>query len=185
MAISLLKKILKFFSSFQNIPAVSLRPSGTPNGAKWKKGGGESVRAKMVSARRRTTVQRRTGEAKKATYIHTHSDKEGGQMVRRDGATREKQQLARVFTVCQSGLNMACFWHFFPSRTHSPFLMTLSAQNRKKKKWIYIFSSSTLSKCRVKSKLFTCFSWRRNTNSPPSRFPNATVAVWHLKNDQW
>lgn len=42
-------------------------------------------------------------------YTDTHRDKEGGQMVKRDGAMCEKQQLARVSAVCQSGLNMACF----------------------------------------------------------------------------
>lgn len=66
--------IRNFFPSFQNIPAVSLRPSGTPNGAKWKKGGGGSVRAKMVSARQRTTVQQGTVEVKETTYICTHTE---------------------------------------------------------------------------------------------------------------
>lgn len=52
-------------------------------------------------------------------------------MVKRDREMCEKQQLACVFAPCQSGLNMACFWHFPPSHTHS-FPHTLSVQKGKK-----------------------------------------------------
>lgn len=94
-------------------------------------------------------------------------------MVERVGTMCEKQQLVGVFALCQSGLNMACFWHFLPSLTHTHSISR--AQFRQRIKNIATFAlflhknySAPSCQSRVKTGLFlTYFNTR------------AVITSWH------
>lgn len=94
-------------------------------------------------------------------------------MVERVGTMCEKQQLVGVFALCQSGLNMACFWHFLPSLTHTHSISR--AQFRQRIKNIATFTlflhknySAPSCQSRVKTGLFlTYFNTR------------AVITSWH------
>lgn len=94
-------------------------------------------------------------------------------MVERVGTMCEKQQLVGVFALCQSGLNMACFWHFLPSLTHTHTLSL--AQFRQRIKNIATFTLFLHKNCSALS----CQSRVKTGLFLPYFNTRAVITSWH------
>lgn len=96
-------------------------------------------------------------------------------MVERVGTMCEKQQLVGVFALCQSGLNMACFWHFLPSLTHTHTHTLSLAQFRQRIKNIATFTLFLHKNCSALS----CQSRVKTGLFLPYFNTRAVITSWH------